>query len=273
MTWTAYKVVLRLQTPMHIGQAKSGNLQLTRPYVHGKALWGALTARITRDTPRFNNDYKTVGDQVKEELAFSYFYPTTSQDVTLWPWKDPERFAWQFLGSYASTALNYSQNSAEEGTLHETEFIAPRTREDEPVNLVGYIFEQEGCTLPWRPALDRLQLGGERTYGWGRVTLQGQPQSASDLFGLDLPSSGNRPVIKLTQGETLLAHALAHGDRAVPAKGRVVPLVGRETSSANKHGQKVIMAAVCWEPGSRIQAPSQVLIGDYGVWKKAPAGK
>ena len=279
MTWTAYKVVLRLQTPMHIGQAKSGNLQLTRPYVHGKALWGALTARITRDTPRFNNDYKTVGGKVKKQLAFSYFYPTTptpGQEVTLWPWDDPERFAWQFLGSYASTALNYSQNSAEESSLHETEFIAPYTRDDQPVNLVGYIFERDDCDLPWQKALPNLQLGGERTYGWGRVRVESRQkvEPKEKLFGLyELDLSAAHPVVSLDKDKALLAHALAYGDRAVPATGHVVPLVGRETSSANKHGQKVIMAAVCWEPGSRIQAPSQVLIGDYGVWKKAPAGK
>lgn len=280
MAWNDYKIVLRLQAPMHIGQARSGNLQITRPYVHGKALWGALTARITRDNPHFNNDYVGVGKKVNKQLAFSYFYPTTGQDVTLWPWEDPEQFAWRFLGSYASTALDYSQNSAEEGSLHETEFISPRTREGEPVNLVGYIFEQEGCTLPWRAALDRLQLGGERTYGWGRVTLQGQPQPASDLFGLALHLSEDRPGITLPQGKTLLAHARAHdnGGRAVQAKGRVVPLVGRETTSAGEHGRAHSSAVVCWEPGSSVQkADSSVQkatlllrIGNNGVWEVAP---
>ena len=110
---------------MHMGRTKLGNLQITRPYVHGKSLWGALTARITRDTPSLDNNYQEVGQRVSEELAFSYFYPTISDEVTLWPWDDAERFAWHFLGSYASTALNYNQNSAAEGSLHETEFIAP----------------------------------------------------------------------------------------------------------------------------------------------------
>jgi len=271
MTWTAYKIVLRLQTPMHIGQAKVGNLQLTRPYVHGKALWGALTARITRETtPAQAKNYQTIGEKVNEQLAFSYFYPTIGQDVTIWPWEDPERFAWLFLGSYAGTALDYSQNSAEEGSLHETEFIAPRTREGDSVYLVGYIIERGGCDLPWRDALRKLQLGGERTYGWGRVSLVGKPQCAGDFFGLNLHLDGEHPAIELPQDATLLAHTLAHGPGAVPARGRVVPLVGRVTREAKGHGRDLIPDGICWEPGSRALGEVPVQIGDYGIWEAIP---
>jgi len=270
MSWTAYKIVLRLQTPMHIGQAKLGNLQITRPYVHGKALWGALTARITRDTPVYSNDYQALGRRVNEELAFSYFYATTGDDVELWPWEDPERFAWHFLGSYASTALNYSQNSAAEGSLHETEFVAPETRDGKPVNLVGAIFEREGCTLPWQEALAKLQVGGERTYGWGRVRVQAitNLQAGEKLLGLHpLDLGGERPVVDLSVDALLLAHALAYGEHAIQAGGRLVPLVGRETRAANAHGRSVTHAAICWEPGSRVRAATKVCIGENGIWE------
>ncbi len=270
MSWTAYKIVLRLESPMHMGQAKMGNLQITRPYVHGKALWGALTARITRETtPARAEDYQTVGKQVNDELAFSYFYPATGEEVDLWPWDDPERFAWRFLGSYASTALDYSQNSALDGSLHETEFIAPYTRDGQPVNpvnLVGYIFEQTEGTLPWKDALHKLQIGGERTYGWGRVRLS-DCSPAQSLFEYNLDLTGARPVVAVPEEGVLLAHARAHGERTIPAQGRVVPLVGRETKNAGQHGQDVVMAAVCWEPGSRAQAHVRVRIGENGIWE------
>jgi hypothetical protein len=269
MSWTAYKIVLRLQTPMHIGQAKLGNLQITRPYVHGKALWGALTARITRDEPSYHNDYETVGQRVNERLAFSYFYPTTSNEVQLWPWDDLERFAWHFLGSYASTALDYSQNSAAEGSLHETEFITPYTREGKPVNLVGYIFEREDSDLPWREVLKRLQVGGERTYGWGRVRCLGEPQPTQELFGYEPDLSAARPLVSLPNDARLLAHALAHAGRAILARGRVVPLVGRETNAANAHGQDVKLTAICWEPGCRVQGTQKLHISNYGIWEAA----
>ena len=271
MSWTAYKIVLRLQTPMHIGRAKLGNLQVTRPYVHGKALWGALTARITREsTPARAQDYRDIGGQVNEELAFSYFYPALDEEVDLWPWGDPEQFAWRYLGSYTSTALNYSQNSAAEGSLHETEFIAHTTREGKSVYLIGCIFEQEGCDLPWKDALARLQIGGERTYGWGRVTLHREHPPVSTLFGrYDLELEGDRPVVTIDKNGVLLAHTRAHGDGAILANGRVVPLVGRETCSANKHGRHVTKAAICWEPGSTVGEQASLQIGKNGIWEAA----
>jgi len=270
MSWNAYRVMLRLQAPMHVGRAKLGNLQITRPYVHGKALWGALTARITRDTPHLGQDYRAVGKQVNRELAFSYFYPSTGERVDLWPWDQPERFAWLFLGSYASTALNYTHQAAAEGALHETEFIAPTTRSGEPVYLVGYIFEAQGCTLPWQQALQHLQLGGERTYGWGRVSLHKAPTPASQLFeryALDL--QGARPVVTLQAHDALLAHGRAVGDRAISATGRVVPLVGRETHDARAHGRVPSEAIICWEPGSTVATGERIAIGPYGIWEAA----
>ncbi|MBX7237243.1 MAG: hypothetical protein K1X65_22870 [Caldilineales bacterium] len=269
MSWTAYRVILRLLTPMHIGAAKLGNLQTTRPYIPGKALWGGLTARITRDNPHLGGDYRAIGERVNQELAFSYFYPTTGEEVELWPWDDPDQFAWRFLGSYASTALNYSQFSAAEGSLHETEFIAPTTREGQPVNLHGYVCEREGSALPWRQALERLHLGGERTYGWGRLALKTEPTAATALFGRHaVELRGERPEIVLETGSSLLAHTQANGDGAILASGRVTPLVGRETPAASEHGRRLSSAVICWEPGSKTVADALIAIGSFGIWQR-----
>ncbi|HEC35021.1 MAG TPA: CRISPR-associated protein [Anaerolineae bacterium] len=268
MIWSACKVRLRLLTPMHIGQSKQGNLQRTRPYVHGRALWGALTARITRDNSTFDGDYQAVGKRVNDELAFSYFYPATEDRVDCWPWEDAGRFAWSFLGSYTGTALEYSRNAAAEGSLHETEFIAPTTRDGRPVCLIGYIFARTDCSLLWEQALNRLQIGGERTYGWGRVVCDSCLAEATTLFGryaLDLRH--DRPVVTLEAGNRLLAHAHAYGDGAISATGRVLPLVGRETRAANAHGRHYSQAVVCWEPGSVVKSAGQVVIGPYGIWE------
>src|SRR5712692_8407277 len=101
MTWVTYQVTFRLLSPMHIGWRKLGNLQQTRPYVTGRSLWGALTARITRELG--SSDYEKIGKQADQQLAFTYFYPSTSKDpdaIRLWPWGDNwDKFAWSFLGS------------------------------------------------------------------------------------------------------------------------------------------------------------------------------
>jgi len=203
MTWTAYQVSFRLLTPLHIGWRKLGNLQQTRPYVTGRSLWGALTARLTRELGR--RDYPDIGKGVNQQLAFTYFYPSIQLDGSLlWPWPDQwDEFAWTFLGSYASTALENAHN-VEAGSLHETEFIAPYTREGEPTYLVGYIFENDNLKLDrqsplvnWQSVLEKLQFGGERSYGWGRVELEGcKVVTDGKCFDYDLQLNGDRPLLK-----------------------------------------------------------------------------
>lgn len=281
MTWTTHKVVLQLLTPLHVGWRKMGNVQYTRPYVTGKTLWGALTARLTRDCPKLGGDYVTVGGQVNDDLAFSYFYPATGEQVDVWPWgKTADDFSWRYLNTYASTALDYDRNAAKDGSLHETEYIAPRTRDltgfqnlsGLPVYLVGYIFEQEGCALKWRDALPRLQLGGERTYGWGRVAVEAIAVVSEPLFGQwQVERNGDRPALCAQADKTpLLAHALAHGDGALAGvSGPIEPLVGRETPAADAHGKEVSRAQVCWSPGGTVAAGVRVRIAAYGLWQKA----
>lgn len=268
MSWMVYKIVFRLLTPLHVGAGQMGNVQRARPYLTGKSLWGVLTARLTRDYSELGGDYVAIGRRVNDELAFSYFYPTISETVDLWPWDDPDRFAWRYLGSYASTALDYSRNAAEEGSLHETEFIAPITRDGQPVYLVGYIFEQEGCALPWRQVLDRLQVGGERNYGWGRLALKAILPGDAKLFEHHaIEVKTDRPSLKVGVNVPLLAHTVAKMDGSLFASGRLGPLVGRETVNPNAYGQSLALTAICWEPGSTINQSSSMFIHEYGIWR------
>ncbi len=268
MMWKMYKARLRLLSPIHVGWAKQGNLQRTRPYVTGKVIWGALTARLTRDHPSLG-DYQQVGEKVKAQLAFSYFYPAVGKEVNCWPWGvQADVFAWRYLNSYASTALNYDHNRAEEGSLHETEYIAPRTRDGEMVYLLGYIFEQEGCKLPWRKALDRLQLGGERGYGWGRVRSEGEPQVTDEFFpGWQVDLKAEQPHLKAANGKAVFyAHVQANN---VAGSGAIEPLLGRETSQNGQHGEQISKAEICWTPGSQLSQQVHLKIGHFGIWEPA----
>ncbi|MGH9762580.1 MAG: hypothetical protein ACREAC_17305, partial [Blastocatellia bacterium] len=181
MAWQIHRVVFRVRSPLHIGWGKVGNLQRTRPYVTGRAMWGALTMRLTRDAANGGSaaansrDYQQVGLEVHRSMAFSYFYPavsSVSEYEIAWPWLDEARFGRQFLSSYGGTALSYPSQSSATGMLHEVEFITPTTLDcGLPVFLVGYILEEQGCALRWREALRRFQIGGERGYGWGDTEL------------------------------------------------------------------------------------------------------
>ncbi len=292
MTWKAFEVVLRLRSPMHIGCGRTGNVQRTRRYVPGRVIWGALTLRLTRDRATSDNPacqsgpYRHVGERINDSLAFTYFYPAvrnaTGAVRPIWPWdKD---FSNRLLGSYGSTALRYPAQCAEEGMLHEAEFIAPHTTDNaEPVFLLGYVFQKED-SLDWRQAFGRVQFGGERGYGWGRVEFEpGMAPNevmSKSLFGgaatmEDLERS--RPLLRVPASESLPGRLLAHTRfEGSGIDGSVEPLVGREWRSdakRNRHaGQHVEYVDVCLEPGTLISKPEDFEIGPFGLWDHSRKG-
>ncbi len=286
MTWKTYRVVLHLRSPLHIGQIKVGNVQRTRPYVTGRVLWGALTERLTRDRAQGrgaatdSQQYVAVSQEVHERLAFTYFYPTTRRDgfVKPWPWDDD--FRPRYLSTYASTALTYPQQSAAEGTLHEVECIVSHTLDrGAPVYLAGYMFAQDDAP-DWQSALKRLQLGGERGYGWGRVepVRRPDPWDGKPLFDEQYTVEQDTwpPVLTVAKKTRLLAHALAADFdktyRAVTGvDGEIEPLVGREVDPKDgRFGVHLSPARICYAPGARVEEATQVQIGRFGVWERCP---
>lgn len=267
MPWTSYELIFRLKTPAHIGLGRVGNVQRTRPYITGRVVWGALTMRLKRDANGACT-YQDVGARVHQELAYSYFYPATKSNgcyQVAWPWEDASSFRYRFLSSYSGTALTSPQQSVAVGTLHEVEFLAPhRIDSGEPVFLVGYVFEADGCSLKWREACERLQVGGERGYGWGDLALISclQPTDCTPFLDqLCFDGRNTRPVVRLETSQALLAHTSAAQTRA---SGTVEPLVGREWN--NHPGQQVVHSGVCFAPGSRVEAQSCFEIGHFGLW-------
>jgi hypothetical protein len=281
MSWKVYEVVLRLRSSMHIGWRKAGNLQMTRPYVTGRALWGALTMRLTRDKSSGSAidsaEYRKISDRVNETLAFTYFYPALKNGgryQVVWPWENKGDFRRCFLSSYRSTALSYPARSAAEGLLHEIEFLSPYTLDSgKTVFLKGYVFEKDHCDLNWRSAFNCLQLGGERGYGWGDVECVKIDDKIFDHSLFDgaatFKINSETVVISVNQEGYLLAHTVAGN---LKASGEIEPLVGREWRSDNTGrkyaGQHVEFNAVCFVPGSKILQPVDFSIGAFGVWHK-----
>jgi hypothetical protein len=283
VTWKAYQVVFKLKSPMHIGCGKIGNVQRTRPYVTGRVFWGALTLRLTRNKHQPATDskqYQDIGGEVHQQLAYTYFYPATKSkeryDIAL-PWQADRLFYRRFLSSYTSTALVYPQQAADEGLLHEVEFISPRTLDEgKQVYLIGYVFEKEGCVIKWKNACKRLQMGGERGYGWGAVDCNPEKDieemQSTELFDRQacFIDCEDRPIIQQTG--RLLAHAKSTG---LTAKGEIEPLVGREwrsNNSTNRYaGQHIEFCDLCWIPGSFVERSHSFEITEFGIWKAITA--
>ncbi len=269
MAWLCYDLRFRLQSPLHVGWRKSGNLQQTRGYVPGKNLWAALTARLTRDAGKGADGqaYVEMGDLVTQYFRFTYLYPAVKQGdcyKSRYPWQAD--FDYLFLDSYTSTALNYDSQSAEQGMLHETEFIAPVTREGDPVYLCGDLYVSEDlpqALLGWQDALRRLQFGGERGYGWGRVLLDNE----APLVGVSITG---QPMSQAVDGR-IVAHLEA--ENAADVVGPIEPLIGweRDNRAGKNAGWRLTpQATICYAPGSTVAGQSAFIISRWGLLKPAP---
>ncbi|WP_421658975.1 hypothetical protein [Leptothermofonsia sp. ETS-13] len=226
-----------------------------------------------------SEDYQYIGKKVNESLAYTYFYPVTKVKgdyLIHFPWENESQFRRRFLSSYASTALSYPQQTADEGLLHEVEFLSPRTLDEgNQVYLVGYVFEK-GCdsewTKAWQQACHQLQFGGERGYGWGDVrcvemkSLEKQDDKY-DLFNgqADFIDNQDQPIIQI-QAKRLLAHASSA--KGLIATGEIEPLVGREWKVSNQAGQHVeqFCSDLCWVPGSVVEQSLHFKIANFGLW-------
>ena len=285
MTWTHYRLVFRLESPLHIGWRKTGNLMQTRRYVPGKNLWAALTERLIWLAGLGNapQAYRCVGEYLKACFRFGYLWPTYEGRTDEWqphfPWDEPqgpEYWDYLYLDGTARTALAPERRTAAEGMLYEIEFISPYTREGHPVYLVGDLWVQTGMPsaidlnsstipLPWEQALQRLQIGGERGYGWGRIQLA-ECRKNAPLTWPGWAWQGHEEAVVLhpleQEGTRLPAHALAadftnaagHTEQALRGiRGEVEPWLGWEYQGSFR----LSIARIMYEPGARIDRAPQ----------------
>lgn len=266
MGWNIYRVSLRLAAPLHIGWKRGSNFQQTRPYVSAKNLWGALIARLAE----MDGNYAKMQTIVSDQLRFSYFYPSTNSGyVSLWHWDNEDMFEWLFMNSYVSSALN--AKLADRGYLHEIEYIASRARDGSQVYLIGYVLVKENTLLPWMNALNNLQLGGERSTGWGKVRLEDKPQKIENkqCFDYQLDVTGDQPLIIMGHGKPVLAHVIAND--GLKCKGTLEPMIGRNTKDSlpGKGFGAEITTQICWMPGSAVEEnlTFEILPKD-GIWKR-----
>jgi hypothetical protein len=265
MSWQRYDLVFQLLAPLHIGYRTVGNLMQTRGYVPSKNQWAALTARLTRDYDNGADGqrYVEIGQQVQDHFRFTYLYPATDNGNEYkihYPWDDD--FDYLFLGSYASSALNYDRQAAEEGLLHETEFIAPCTRDNRPVYLTGSLYVKPELPTPldkWQDTLDKFQMGAERGYGWGRLRL------VNKLKGEMITGE---PTGVPTKDGHIIAHLKAGNVTGVT--GSIEPVIGWERNNDNgrKSNWKLSQQAIiCYSPGARVGGEHNFTIGQDGFWE------
>ncbi len=285
MTWQMFKVTYRVCSPLHIGYHKVGNVQRTRYYVPARNLWGAVTEALTRRgfakevlKTAHPDDYTAVGNWVQSHCAFGYWFiqengnplaPQYNGELKYASYSVAE-FERRYLSAHVTTALAPATTSAEEGSLHEVEFIAPFASDGTPTCIGGYVFLDVGALPPhplgteeaWHAWLETLQVGGERRYGFGQWRLLQFQGETGKGWQLD----GDRPQTQIKAGEPLPAHALADG---VNARGTMEPLVWRETGGDSGRFGSILTTArqICWAPGSLLGHDASFEITPSGLWQ------
>lgn len=298
MSWAAYRLVYQAKSPIHIGWHTLGYIKLTHYYITGKSIWGAMTANFTRT---FGSpgvvDYKKFGQLFEKDILASYFYPAIDPDIPLLPKYtitglrygecSKEDFERLFIKSYGQTAVLPESNTAEDETLHESEYISPCVEikgSQQQVFFIGYVFIKEGANYKGdaidiqniKLAISEIFVGGDRKYGWGRLSLFGEPQECEDIFNYRIKDiKADDLEISLGLKDPIPAHLSISSD--VKLKGDIEPLVGREWGEVSGKdrqirkgfGQKISEAKICWMPGSIcLNDEEKALtfrIGAYGI--------
>ncbi|HHU75816.1 MAG TPA: CRISPR-associated protein [Firmicutes bacterium] len=290
-TWSAYQLFFELLSPMHIGWRKVGNLQQTRTYVLSRTIWGALTARLARAAGAADDNtlYKKFGSMIDDGLRFSYFYLTDSKMQLSclagsggWPWRAEEvvggagsstdLFDWKYLHSYNGSPVT-EQRVTQAGGLHETELIMPFTREGKKVYLTGIVFENKknGLVISnWKRSFNYLQLGGERSYGWGKVVLAEKMMGTDKLFGSDLRLDKLHPQVLLPANSFITSHVQLNKAASVEDfAGDVEVLAGRLTTKGGKYGRNFAAPLPCWAPGTKVLTEKYFDICSQGIWEES----
>ncbi len=284
MTWTLYRWVWRLHSPLHLGTTPAGSLNRTRLYIPARALWGALTAELARRRCPSFPDYQGTGKELSENCRFSYLFPAEQVNGRwlawlpryeegqglVWRREDktdaeedmPDRvFRSRLLTTRSGTAVDPHSNSAAEGSLREYEVLNPWCRwEDgqapQPMAFVGYVMlaDKGPCEML---SIEELYIGGDTRYGLGQVQRKEYSQ-AQALFGKPVDLTHKDPQVRTDQ---LLAHALP--DEGIRLLGAMEQLVIWNYGTLGS-------GPLSWVPGSRVQNdPSLycILILEDGLWK------
>jgi len=287
MSWKCFDLTFSIKSPIHIGYRKIGLLQRTRYYIPGKNLWAALTAKMTsvlRNSPS-GSDYKNIGNFIRENMIFSYFYLQKDKKSYL-----PEfikgkglvygnllqdEFERRFITSIPSTAIDHEIGSAEYGSLHEIEVITGGDKEDKkPVDLGGHLFvrEQENLASSDNDIIfesesivrvlgDGIFVGGERSYGFGKICLEKIQKAKNSEYELE-----NEVFIKLGKGDHIRAHLEVA--KNVRLKGEIEAFSGREWGDEGS-GRKKSKPLAAWVPGSIAIDDYRLKVTEFGILRNS----
>lgn len=290
MTWELHRWVWILQSPLSVGMMPSGSLNRCRLYILSRTLWGAFTAEIARRSNCNFPDYKRVGNEVSENIRFTFLFPAKKLGQNWKAWLpcylDNEGLCWQLedyntdlkictpdrvfrsmlLYTRPGTAIDPDSDSAEESSLHETEYVQMYWRSNDEkdknehcqVGMIGYVFVRSGSKYADSiREIDSLFIGGDTRYGYGSL-VRLEFSEESKVFGNNIDLSKENPVIisSIVLGQTATTKSM---------KGDLEAFAGWDNTS---HYGLQNFARIFWMPGSSIVSDK----GNQNRWIIEPGG-
>jgi len=293
--WTRIDVIFTLKSPLHIGYLpfKGSVISPTRYYVPGKNFWGAITKRTTEHLYKdpHGSDYREVGDKIKNNFRFSYFYLYDDKTIYTPSFADDElkygnlllpEFEHKFIGSRVLTAIDKNSGTAKDESLHEVEFIKDKyideNGEVKTTKIIGCIWvkdnfnfednkkiliNNDGIFINKFNIIEELTLGGELGYGFGLVKLESTLNNK--VFPIEEKNlNGDDFLIEIKKDQPIISHL--QYDKSLQFRGDIEPITGRgyfdiekntESESENEYkknpGKSLSKINYFFSPGSIIK--------------------
>lgn len=276
-----WDITLQLLSPLQIGAGTLGMVERTELFIPGRVIWGALTATLVQRAlinPSYD-DYLRVGKQISpHETHFGTFFPSVDKGVTCWlpiyqqgqrvwrPRADPacnetlteEEIRNRLVTGLAGNATEPDRMATDDGSLHETDMIAPVIRSGNmffPVCFRGVVSLPASITInnhvqevneeTLAAVLNQCRLGGGRKRGWGSVKVHSISRRESAARSLTYQNYGL---------DYVLLTAPVHPVKAehIGSTGRTFLAVYREHSGSKGSGRDFSASTLCWETGTLI---------------------
>ncbi len=266
-SWTRYRLTWQLASPLHIGYRTIGTIARTRLWVPGRNLWGGFVETIALSKGGIDSSYKEAQKEVNNHLRFEAGFLSYKADGECMPkWEDGNgsnkiglyygecseaELQRLVLASSVSTALD--NGVADEGNLFETEYISPillhaMDNTVSPVYLHAHVWSNNGDSI--LNQMKTLQIGGERTKGYGRLE-KGRIVPCNSGFKMEdddiLVISSETPFPLLVETKEISV-----------LRGQAEPIIGRTTTESGKYGSHLESARICWLPGTVSQQEVKV---------------
>jgi len=284
MIWTLYRWTWRVKAPLYLGLPPAGSLNRTRLFVPVRTLWGALTAELARhEADAAPPEYEGVGLTLRKDARLGYLFPAETiggkwqawlsryESGLVWTREDglqsqsDRAFRRRVLNAKPGTSIDPEADTAEDGSLRETECIQTKWRAKdglgEPaVAMTGYVFLRGDSLRARLDVIQQLFVGGDTRYGLGLIERSGGLVEANCFFG--------HPVVALDMDSPRVVAAVVRGHAGSTDEGSTLRGDRERVLGWNDGKLGGNVDTTLWCPGSSSSCSrAQWSIDEDGFWR------